>query len=293
MSSESIVYDLSSLDRALPRLHSSSSSLISPTLSTLPPELKLKIARELVVHGGQSVAGNGRFPEWALEPKRDKSLSRLSKVNKEWHSLCSPFLFETFALIPTYLDDPDFLHQRILVPYAGFVKHLDIPFPHLDSVSIYRGTKDELPTLWLNSPVRILHLYTSNGCPPHPDFLKPFQPHLEQLVLAGPVMVPLWDDSDSYSLAKLTHLATTYWYSLYPSLFTTAPLTHLYLETETGEELAEFLEHHQSTLKSVICRQDYRAPHSRQTAEPIIHEAREFCLENKIELILLEEETPL
>ncbi|GAA6032297.1 hypothetical protein JCM8097_008105 [Rhodosporidiobolus ruineniae] len=271
------VYDLSALSTALPTPSSFPPILISPSLSTLPPELKVKIAEaalDLVVRRTQSEE-DYCGPVWGNEPKQEKqTLARLSAVSRDWHHICAPILYSHFTLTASLLDKPDFLHNQLLRRHGHLIRSLEVVMAlRLGALSLSCGFPGDLPILQSNSLVETLQLDCYGMCFLYQPILTPFMHHLRTLILRGESPPPR--DSSPCHLPLVTTLSLNFLYIENLSFFARLPVEHFSLSTNhvnvdnfppafvnvdreeyinsqftSSVALAGFLADHRSTLRS-------------------------------------------
>ncbi|GAA6032351.1 hypothetical protein JCM8097_008132 [Rhodosporidiobolus ruineniae] len=266
---------------------SSSFNLISSTLSSLPNDLKARIAHEVKLvdtsYGEpfDVFEGEQLKVDFGVGGRSTTSLRRLSRVSKEWHKLCTPLVWGDLTLSTFDVDKLD--RVRLLLPRFGrHVKYfrsqsdeysgspvkapqlaeLVQSFPNLESLSLSFNKMKEVPSFTQPLPVKRLRIFVREGFKPeYASFFDSFSATLETLILElfNPAETPAFD------LPKLTHLAIEplvggYRTTLPPFRF--APLSHLYLG-ECGEQylrdLLGDLKEHSSTLRT------FRAPYKLYT----------------------------
>ncbi|GAA5857759.1 hypothetical protein JCM8547_005973 [Rhodosporidiobolus lusitaniae] len=136
--------DLHEFKDALPAPPSSSSPPAS--LSTLPPELKLKIVEEMIK------PSKGKLSLRTVEPfnpaeadftiprrrhdgnDRPTALNSLSRVNRDFHELCVPYLWEEINLVSHSCESILFLRKHILPAHAQHVRQLVLGYDYSDEL---------------------------------------------------------------------------------------------------------------------------------------------------------------
>ncbi|GAA5893449.1 hypothetical protein JCM6882_008038 [Rhodosporidiobolus microsporus] len=134
--------DLSTLSHALPTPPSTAEpEKVTASLSTLPPELKLKIVEEvyenslddeeLYVLRQLPMDNRGRSSR-LTNAGRPTDLARLSRISRDWHEMCMPRLWETLHLAYHSCQGLLFLFDKVLPRYACYVRFLDLGSPTQD-----------------------------------------------------------------------------------------------------------------------------------------------------------------
>ncbi|GAA6032333.1 hypothetical protein JCM8097_008124 [Rhodosporidiobolus ruineniae] len=300
----------------MPELSSSSGILISPSLSSLPPELKLKIAEEVAAfksHPFLNLApGEVVAPEKLVADKM--TLAALSRTSREWHTLTVPFLFEAFTLTRKLVLSSDYLFHSVLEPYGHLVRSLIVGqgviqsplvrsrmqaivdvVPNLASLSLSCDFPESLPVLSRPAPITSLNLKLYQGYPSQ-AFLDPFVATLETLRLSTAPVVNI-EPPAPYVLPHVTTLELDYSNPPYFPPFARLPLEHLSfrslymyrdLLSETRPSLGLFLNQLKPTIRSLV----FQWPNVSITAskyalaEDTLDGLSKLCKERGIEVVL-------
>ncbi|GAA6032314.1 hypothetical protein JCM8097_008114 [Rhodosporidiobolus ruineniae] len=235
-------------------------------LPSLPVELKCKIAETVYDLRAPFCGLRLGRDVWVNDAEREKqSLARLSRVSKEWHGLCVPWLLKTKESVVTTIS----------------------ALSHLDTLAIRCHRAEQLPYLPPRPGLTTLELNLGDGYP-DAHFFRPLS-NLRTLFFESTV-----GDSDHpgvYTLPYLTelYLASTDYHHL--RAFSTSPLERLYLRTPGAgfyssgwERLLQALEAHKDTHKTLVVLESWYCVDSVDVprAERGVEAVRAACVANGV-----------